>query len=607
MASSRGREVGDDMEYETPRSSEQSTSWGGILGGASRFISGRQAHENTAVSHSGISSERHRTSSHTSHQNPGRHRGNSNRGPALETTADRLRRERNEVEAERDELEDKLKELKRELECQTAIVVNIKASTERVLASTQDKELFIGRQAVDRDIQAEFVTLFKAPRTWSRFLGAAKNVKVDSITPKVREEFNFLVPGLDDSKLESILNHSSRKKYLAQGWIGFKMTNYLFSTLPDGKFPGTAIRDLWVESSQAESIQKLEQALCNAAHPDRKCITVRDFHDWRAYTASLLSKATSDVIPSTDEYLLDLVSEMMTVLSNWSKGPEVHDKMAAELEDILRSAIEFSKLLRVQRASWSVRYPEFRLEAIQTEYRSLQHVAMFDPTTMKSLAPHEQDERTDNKYIELIIIPALFKRGNADGDHFETCSTIQPCSVLWGELDLPKEEPQYTGPTPMEIDGPDNDDGAGSRGNRHKNDITGPGNTSLTAPDSDTENKVTVPPLTLGQQENWPRVPQHEPGSNSSRIVNQDDDFEYIERSGSAMSQRTADSYTSGNGQRQLDRQRSRSPKKPFSANYPSLPPRNVNIVDVGYRPGEQGWSLGERPQQGETSPGMRE
>jgi hypothetical protein len=52
---------------------------------------------------------------------------------------------------------------------------------------------------------------------------------------------------------------------------------------------------------------------------------------------------------------------------------------------------------------------------------------------MKSVEPHDEDEPTDNKQVELFISPGLFKRGDADGEKFDAFSIIEPSSVMWIE------------------------------------------------------------------------------------------------------------------------------------------------------------------------------
>jgi hypothetical protein len=52
---------------------------------------------------------------------------------------------------------------------------------------------------------------------------------------------------------------------------------------------------------------------------------------------------------------------------------------------------------------------------------------------MQSVEPHEEDEPTENKQVELFISPGLFKRGDVDGEKFDAFSIIEPSSVMWIE------------------------------------------------------------------------------------------------------------------------------------------------------------------------------
>jgi hypothetical protein len=58
----------------------------------------------------------------------------------------------------------------------------------------------------------------------------------------------------------------------------------------------------------------------------------------------------------------------------------------------------------------------------------------FDTVTMQSVQPHDEDEQTDNKIVEIFTTPALLKRGDADGEKFDVCSVIEPCAVLWADV-----------------------------------------------------------------------------------------------------------------------------------------------------------------------------
>jgi hypothetical protein len=92
------------------------------------------------------------------------------------------------------------------------------------------------------------------------------------------------------------------------------------------------------------------------------CVVVpaRDFNDWRAYSASLLLKtnALEELPGSTVDILWQRCREAILTISRWTSGErEQEQNMSTELWNIFTEAVHLSKLLRVQRAQWSIRFP----------------------------------------------------------------------------------------------------------------------------------------------------------------------------------------------------------------------------------------------------------
>ncbi|KAL2060459.1 hypothetical protein VTL71DRAFT_9490 [Oculimacula yallundae] len=361
--------------------------------------------------------------------------------PAMdhEDTTERYRRERNEARRLNESLSAKVSKLEQELSAQHEAVYETKESATRVVSKAQEKELFIGPQALDRTISEKFTTLFKNIRSSSRLLAGGDPVNLESFRSDVREQFRVIAPGLDDAGLSKLLNGRSTRRYFLQGWIALVMTERLFPTLPDEQYSGTKTKDLWLEEAQAGDLWYLEKALFTRA------VSPKDFNDWRAYSASLLSKSlkSEDLPSSTIDYLWKLCSEVMETARVWCSGPQDQQKMAAELLNIFSEAVHFVRLLRTQRAQWSLRFPKPYSKPPSSPlprdhpnyFDSMpQSRVMFDHSTMKSIAPHDDDERTDNKFVQIFITPALFKRGDSDGEKFDVFSCIDTSIIMWGEL-----------------------------------------------------------------------------------------------------------------------------------------------------------------------------
>jgi hypothetical protein len=74
----------------------------------------------------------------------------------------------------------------------------------------------------------------------------------------------------------------------------------------------------------------------------------------------LVSKAKplKELPASTASYLIDLGDTIVKIVGDW--GDKRDDgAMYSELQKILSEAVDFSKLIRTQRANWSVRFPTY--------------------------------------------------------------------------------------------------------------------------------------------------------------------------------------------------------------------------------------------------------
>lgn len=102
------------------------------------------------------------------------------------------------------------------------------------------------------------------------------------------------------------------------------------------------------------------------------------------------------------------------------------------LKAILLDAVRFSQLLRCQRASWTIRYPQSIVRLTKTSDGSCQPLDnqsnpfLADPNFVEDVDEDDDDTEEiehvsthDLKIVQIKIFPALFKRGNADGEHYE--------------------------------------------------------------------------------------------------------------------------------------------------------------------------------------------
>jgi hypothetical protein len=111
----------------------------------------------------------------------------------------------------------------------------------------------------------------------------------------------------------------------------------------------------------------------------------------------------------------------MEVAGLWAQS-EKRKGVEGALFEIYNEAVRFSQFLRRQRACWSIRFPQRQVVPATGAEGLIEAPLRFDPASMKD--EWWEDEGVDaetlrQKYVELVITPVLYKRGNLDGDHFD--------------------------------------------------------------------------------------------------------------------------------------------------------------------------------------------
>jgi hypothetical protein len=139
-----------------------------------------------------------------------------------------------------------------------------------------NKELFLGPQKTDDDIQTSFNGLVSSIKTWSaNFLG---DVGGES-GPKWRQEelgrYLDVVPLCREIRgIEFLLAKKKMRRLFVRGWTAYVMSELVFRTLPVPT-PGIEIpedassADLWLEESQRSSLLTLEKQIFYSSECNR--------------------------------------------------------------------------------------------------------------------------------------------------------------------------------------------------------------------------------------------------------------------------------------------------------------------------------------------------
>ncbi|KAF2624865.1 hypothetical protein BU25DRAFT_460707 [Macroventuria anomochaeta] len=285
-----------------------------------------------------------------------------------------------------------------------------------------ERETFLGEQASDEDVYGKFDKLMSEIRTWSSHFngGNADSFKEDRFS-----EYQNIVPLYTELRdLDEITTKKRKKRLFVRGWTAYVICTKLFRTL-DLAPAGDLGNDVWLGNALADNFRCLENQLWLT---DRKVVSYKSFNDWRAFTAELLGRATSTQGEKpTDQVraaVANAVSEVLEVVTVWHKTGAAEDLEADknELHRIFIDAVQFSQLLRRQRALWSIRFPS-RPEAGSLRFNPM---FMFDPRD------EDEDDMEELRkcYVELIATPILYKRGTMNGEWFESEEAVRLAEIV---------------------------------------------------------------------------------------------------------------------------------------------------------------------------------
>ena len=321
----------------------------------------------------------------------------------------------------------------------------IKESANKMAYAMETKELFVGRQDSDDVIYSRFQSLIGQIKTWSVPFAQDRAIARDYPQASI-DEFLKVAPSVSD--FQRFFQTPKNLRLFMRGYVGLAMAESLFRTLPYGPHPVSYGEDVWMDRELAHSVASVENSLFYAGEcflllieyllikcvEDRKIISQRDLHDWRALTATLISKldASSRTGKGMEARVTECVRRIMSLVGHWVAA-EDFKALEEDLEVILFQAVKFSQTLRCQRACWSVRHLGSATHgSSNTGYAD--GPVFFDGGTMNDKHGDEDSDGENvqtsyRKIVEIVVSPGLFKRGNTDGERFDIESCVEPSEV----------------------------------------------------------------------------------------------------------------------------------------------------------------------------------
>ena len=195
-----------------------------------------------------------------------------------------------------------------------------------------------------------------------------------------------------------------------------------------------------VSSIQVRAPTSVTMLLLILIHLDRTVISHRDLHDWRALTATLISRL--DTHEGTETAIAACSTRIMSLVANWVAA-EDQGKLEDELRMILSDAVDLSRTLRRQRAFWSIRQAGSFVNRTWNA-GCADGLLYFDEGTMDDIYDDEDSNggnslTSSRKLVEIVISPSLWKRGNANGERYDSEFCVERSEVMCKETIFPPQ------------------------------------------------------------------------------------------------------------------------------------------------------------------------
>ncbi|KAL8953268.1 MAG: hypothetical protein Q9222_000873 [Ikaeria aurantiellina] len=334
-----------------------------------------------------------------------------------------------DLESEIEQREKAMEELRLHLKVETENSKRIKESASKMQYAMESKELFVGRQDSDDMIYCQFQKLIGQIKTWSvPFAQGRPKLPPGEFNSTAMDHIRRVAPTVTDKNgLERFLETPKNMRLFVRGYVGLAMADQLFRSLPHsapGSYSGFHGTDVWMDQRLVQPVSLLEEALL---WTDRSLISLREFHDWRVLTTTFVSRlnTSSNTGQGMETHVTKCCDYVMGLVGAWV-GTRDRKSLEEDLLAILFNAVSLSKTIRCQRAQWSVRQVGSLSASIDP--------ILFDGQIMEDKHGGEDSDgedipTADGRRVEILVSPALFKRGNTDGERFEFESCIERAEV----------------------------------------------------------------------------------------------------------------------------------------------------------------------------------
>lgn len=141
-------------------------------------------------------------------------------------------------------------------------------------------------------------------------------------------------------------------------------------------------------------------------------------NQWRSTTLAILRKEAQKLQPKTCEVVEAIVTQVNSIMGSISdaQSSETRDQ---SLRALITSSIELARLLRVQKAVFSIIMP-----SIEGHQRT-----MFDAESMEDIGGEDEDTLHDRE-IRCVTFPGIIKNGDENGERGHLRNVVARTRVL---------------------------------------------------------------------------------------------------------------------------------------------------------------------------------
>lgn len=227
----------------------------------------------------------------------------------------------------------------------------------------------------------------------------AKLKDIDEISEEIKDEVELLCPSV-----ENLIGSGTAKVHLIQSLVSRVLVTDVFSAYFYGlpKENEAALREIesWLASTTGDGAE---------------------VNQWRAATLSTFNRSTflASLTSCSNETIPTTVQKILHLLRGLTTSEVLLDQTTPGLQAIITDAISLSRLLRVQKAAFSLLMPEIEPHQITT----------FESESMDDIGG-EDEENLIGKEVVCITFPGIIKEGDENGERVQLKNVIAKAKVL---------------------------------------------------------------------------------------------------------------------------------------------------------------------------------